>query len=187
MLRGPDTLPGIKVYTAKSFADDRGYLLQSWVAQDLEAMGLPSRFGQAIQTVSRRGVVRGLHFQWDPPMGKLVRCLVGAIIDVVVDVRHGSPTLGDHRTVELTGRNHQVIWVPPGFAHGTVALEEGSVVLYECTGQHGPGREGGILWNDPALGIAWPTIPPIVSDKDQVAPTLADWLADPRSQHFRFS
>jgi len=131
--------------------------------------------------------VRGLHFQWDPPMGKFVRCIYGAIIDVVVDVRHGSPTLGDHAAVELSGQNHKVIWVPPGFAHGTVALEDHSIVLYECTSEHGPGREGGILWNDPALGIKWPDISPIVSQKDKEAPTLQQWLADPRSQHFRFA
>jgi dTDP-4-dehydrorhamnose 3,5-epimerase len=119
-------------------------------------------------------------------MGKLVRCLHGGILDVVVDVRHGSPTLGDHVAVELTGDNHRVIWVPPGFAHGTFALEEGSIVLYECTSEHGPGKEGGILWNDPALGIAWPHITPIVSPKDREAPTLAQWLDDPRSQHFRY-
>lgn len=183
----PSAIPAVKLITAKHFVDERGYLLQSWVKADLDAAGIPSSFKQAIQTYSKRGVVRGLHFQWDPPMGKLVRCLAGAIIDVVVDVRHGSPTLGDHLAVELTGRNHQVIWVPPGFAHGTVALEDDSIVLYECSSEHGQGREGGILWNDPALGIKWPALPPIVSDKDRQAPTLAQWLADPRSQHFRLS
>lgn len=187
MRREPSDIPAVKVITAKHFRDERGFLLQSWVRQDLDAVGIPSDFKQAIQTYSMRGVVRGLHFQWEPPMGKLVRCITGAIIDVVVDVRHGSPTLGDHLAMELTGRNHQVIWVPPGFAHGTVALEDDSIVLYECTGAHGLGREGGILWNDPALGIAWPAIPAIVSDKDRQAPTLAQWLADPRSQHFRFA
>jgi len=185
MLVDPARIPAVRIFTAPSFPDERGFLLQSWVRQDLETRGIPCDFRQAIQTVSRRGVVRGLHFQWDPPMGKLVRCLHGAILDVVVDVRRGSPTLGDHLAVELTGRNHTIIWVPPGFAHGTFATEEGSIVLYECTAQHGPGREGGILWNDPALGIAWPDIPPIVSDKDKQAPTLAEWLADPRSQHFK--
>ena len=180
MLRQPGQLPGITVLTAKNFADERGFLLQSWVKQDLEAAGIPSNFKQAIQTYSKRGVVRGMHFQWEPPMGKLVRCIYGAIIDVVVDVRHGSPTLGDHTAVELTGKNHQVIWVPPGFAHGTIALQDDSIVLYECTGEHGPGREGGILWNDPALGIAWPQLPFIVSEKDRQAPTLAQWLNDPR-------
>lgn len=187
MLIDPERMPGVQVFTAKHFVDERGFLLQSWVAADLAAAGIPHQFKQAIQTCSRRGVVRGLHFQWDPPMGKLVRCIRGAIIDVVVDVRHGSPTLGDHVAVELTGRNHQVIWVPPGFAHGTFALEEDSIVLYECTSEHGPGREGGIRWDDPALGIAWPTMPTVVSEKDTVAPTLAEWLADPRSRHFTFA
>lgn len=184
MRRDAAELSGIKVVTAKHFPDDRGFLLQSWVAGDLKAAGIPCDFKQAIQTHSRKGVIRGLHFQWDPPMGKYVRCIHGAIIDVVVDVRHGSPTLGDHAAVELTGRNHRVIWVPPGFAHGTFALEDDSIVLYECTSAHGQG-EGGILWNDPALGIEWPKISTIVSEKDRKAPTLDEWLADPRSQHFR--
>ncbi|HJQ83104.1 MAG TPA: dTDP-4-dehydrorhamnose 3,5-epimerase [Candidatus Binatia bacterium] len=187
MLVDPSRIPAVKIITAKTFPDDRGVLLQSWVKQDLETAGIPSHFEQAIQTTSRRGVVRGLHFQWDPPMGKFVRCVRGGIIDVVVDVRHGSPTVGDHLAVELTDRNHRQIWVPPGFAHGTFALEDDSVILYECSAQHGPGREGGILWNDPALAIRWPDIPPIVSDKDKVAPTLAAWMADERSRHFRYA
>lgn len=184
MKRAWSDLSGVRVVTAKHFPDERGFLLQSWVRADLEAAGIPADFHQAIQTHSRRGVLRGLHFQWAPPMGKYVRCIHGSIIDVVVDVRHGSPTLGDHAAVELTGRNHQVIWVPPGFAHGTIALEDDTIVLYECTAPHGAG-EGGIRWNDPALGIAWPEASPVVSAKDQVAPTLAEWLADARSQHFR--
>ena len=186
MLVDPSRIPALAILTAKTFPDDRGVLLQAWVKEDLEAAGIPADFKQAIQTRSRRGVLRGIHFQWDPPMGKLVRCIQGAILDVAVDVRHGSPTLGDHVGVELTGGNHRVIWVPPGFAHATFALEEDSIVFYECTAEHGPGREGGILWNDPALGIRWPDIPPVVSEKDQKAPTLAEWLADPRSQHFRY-
>jgi dTDP-4-dehydrorhamnose 3,5-epimerase len=187
MLRQPDQIPGLKILTAKQFPDERGFLLQSWVRQDLATAGIPSDFKQAIQTVSKRGVVRGLHFQWAPPMGKFVRCIHGGIVDVVVDVRHGSPTLGDHAAVELTGSNHRIIWVPPGFAHGTFALEEGTIILYECTAEHGVGGEGGILWNDPALAIHWPDLPPIVSAKDKEAPTLKQWLADPRSQHFRFA
>jgi len=187
MLVDSSRIPAVRIFEAPVFPDERGFLLQSWVATDLAARGLPREFKQAIQTCSRRGVMRGLHFQWDPPMGKLVRCIAGAILDVVVDVRVGSPTLGHHVAVELRGRNHKIIWVPPGFAHGTFALEEDSIVLYECTAEHGPGREGGIRWNDPALGIAWPAIPTIVSEKDQVAPTLAEWLADSRAAHFRYA
>jgi dTDP-4-dehydrorhamnose 3,5-epimerase len=186
MLRGANEIAGIKIWAAKSFADERGFLLQSWVKEHLEASGVPALFKQGIQTYSRRAVLRGLHFQWDPPMGKLVRCIHGAIIDVVVDVRHGSPTLGDHLAVELTGHNHTVIWVPPGFAHGTLALADDTIVFYECTSEHGPGREGGIRWDDPALGIAWPPMPYVVSEKDRSAPTLAEWLADPRSKNFRY-
>ncbi len=186
MLREVRELPGIRVFTAKAFPDERGFLLQSWVKHQLEELGIPSEFQQAIQTCSRRGAVRGLHFQWQPPMGKLVRCIRGRILDVVVDIRHNSPTLGDHAVIELTGANHTVIWVPPGFAHGTFALEEDSIVLYECTSEHHAGNEGGIRWNDPALGIHWPDIEPIVSEKDRAAPTLSQWLADPRSRHFTF-
>jgi len=184
MQRDVSELSGLKVFTAKTFRDERGFLLQSWVKQQLEELGIPSEFEQAIQTCSRRGAIRGLHFQWQPPMGKLVRCIHGAILDVAVDVRPNSPTLGDHAMIELTGTNHKVIWVPPGFAHGTLALEEESIVLYECTSEHRPGNEGGIRWNDPALGIRWPHIEPIVSEKDRTAPTLSEWLADPRSRHF---
>ncbi|HLY39119.1 MAG TPA: dTDP-4-dehydrorhamnose 3,5-epimerase [Candidatus Binatia bacterium] len=187
MLVDPSRIPALRVLTARTFPDERGVLLQAWVKEELEAAGIPTQFKQAIQTTSRRGVVRGIHFQWDPPMGKFVRCIRGAIIDVVVDVRHGSPTLSDHVAVELTGTNHRQIWVPPGFAHATFALEDDSIVFYECTAEHGPGREGGILWNDPEIGIRWPDIPPIVSEKDEKAPTLAAWLADPRSKNFRFA
>jgi dTDP-4-dehydrorhamnose 3,5-epimerase len=185
MQLSPDRFQGLVLLTAPTFPDDRGFVLQSWVKHSLESVGLPTRFEQAIQTWSKRGVMRGLHFQWDPPMGKLVRCLHGAVLDVVVDVRHGSPTLGDHAAVELTDRNHQIIWVPPGFAHSTFALADDTIVLYECSTEHGPGNEGGIRWNDPALDIAWPDLPAIVSEKDRVAPMLAEWLADPRSRRFR--
>src|SRR5262244_2777186 len=130
MLVDVNRIPALKILEAKHFPDERGELVQSWVRADLEALGIPSDFKQAIQTVSRRGVLRGLHFQWDPPMGKYVRCLRGAILDVVVDVRQGSPRLGDHVAVELTGRNHRIIWVPPGFAHATFALEDETIVLY---------------------------------------------------------
>ena len=176
-------LPGVVVLRPDAFADERGVFVEAFRADRFAEMGLPSAFVQENQSRSRKGVIRGLHFQWEPPMGKLVRCLHGGIIDVVVDVRHGSPTLGDHAAVELTDRNHQVIWVPPGFAHGTFALAEDTIVLYECTGAHGTG-EGGIRWNDPALGIEWPAMPPIVSEKDEKAPLLSEWLADPRSQQF---
>ena len=144
MLRQWNEVPGVKVVEAKHFHDERGFLLQSWVKADLDAQAFHRSSIRRSRPTRKRGVVRGLHFQWAPPMGKYVRCVHGAIIDVVVDVRHGSPTLGDHVAVELTDRNHRVIWVPPGFAHGTFALADDTIVLYECTSPHGVGGEGGI-------------------------------------------
>ena len=184
MRRAIGELPGLKVFPARRFLDERGFVLQSYTQSGLNALGVFAGFKQALQSQSRRGVVRGLHFQWDPPQGKLVRCMSGAVLDVVVDIRHGSPTLGEHAALELSAVNSLVLWVPPGFAHGFMALADDSLVFYECTEEWAPAGEGGILWSDPALAIEWPVLPPIVSEKDSQAPTLAQWLADPRSRRF---
>jgi dTDP-4-dehydrorhamnose 3,5-epimerase len=173
------------VFPTRRFLDERGFVLQSYTQSSLNAQGIFAEFKQALQSQSKRGVVRGLHFQWDPPQGKLVRCVSGAVLDVVVDIRHGSPTLGEHAAVELSAVNALVLWAPPGFAHGFMALADDSLVFYECTEEWAPAGEGGILWSDPALGIEWPALQPIVSEKDSLAPTLAQWLADPRSNRFR--
>jgi dTDP-4-dehydrorhamnose 3,5-epimerase len=171
-----------QIFTARSFPDERGYLLQVHVRSELESRGICVEFQQAIMSRSRRGVVRGLHFQWDPPQGKLIRCVSGAVFDVLVDIRPSSPTFGQHMTMELSEENRESVWAPPGLAHGFMALQEGSIVLYECTAEWSPQAEGGVLWNDPALGIRWPALSPIVSAKDAVNPVLSDWLKDPRSQ-----
>jgi dTDP-4-dehydrorhamnose 3,5-epimerase len=186
MLRRTDEVEGVQVLEAKSFPDERGFLLQSFIRSDLERRGIPGTFAQAIQSKSARGVVRGLHFQWNPPQGKLVRCVSGIVFDVVVDLRLGSPTLGDHIVAELSDQNHRMIWVPPGFAHGFMALQDRSIVLYCCTAEWNPNGEGGIRWNDPALGIGWPDLPPCVSPKDLASPTFGEWLRDPRSANFRY-
>src|SRR2546430_7485193 len=127
MLVDPSRIPAIAIFEAPTFPDERGFLLQSWVKSQLAARGIPNDFKQAIQTCSRRGVMRGVHFQWDPPMGKLVRCITGAILDVVVDVRLGSPTLGDHVAVSLPRRNYTIIWVPTRVAHPTLPLDGGTI------------------------------------------------------------
>ncbi len=184
MKRSLDEFEGPSTFNAGCFADERGFLLQSYTESGLSRLGIPSRFRQAIQSRSRRGTVRGLHFQWKPPQGKLIRCVSGRIFDVIVDLRLGSPTLGDHASIELDDREHKVLWVPPGFAHGFMALEESATVLYECTEEWAANAEGGILWNDPALGIGWPDLPVIVSAKDRAAPTLARWLENPAAQYF---
>jgi dTDP-4-dehydrorhamnose 3,5-epimerase len=187
MRRSIEEVKGLECFTAKCYPDERGFLLQSYVRSELEACGIPADFRQAIQSKSKCGTVRGLHFQWEPPQGKLIRCVSGAILDVAVDIRPGSPTLGDHVVLEMSGRNGLVFWLPPGFAHGFMALEDETIVLYECTAEWSPTGEGGILWNDPALGIEWPPIPPVVSFKDQCNPTVDQWLADPRSSAFALS
>jgi dTDP-4-dehydrorhamnose 3,5-epimerase len=187
MRRSIEEVSGPECFTAKSYPDERGFLLQSYVCSDLQACGITADFRQAIQSKSRRGTVRGLHFQWDPPQGKLIRCVTGAILDVAVDIRPGSPTVGDHVVLEMSGRNGLVFWLPPGFAHGFMALEDDSIVLYECTAEWSPSGEGGILWNDPALKIEWPWIPPVVSAKDKSNPPLKEWLADPRLGAFALS
>ncbi|PYV14083.1 MAG: dTDP-4-dehydrorhamnose 3,5-epimerase [Acidobacteria bacterium] len=186
MRRTPEEVPGVQLFTAECFRDERGFLVEAWVRSKLRARGIEGEFRQAVQTVSRRGVARGLHFQWAPPVAKLVRCAQGAVLDVIVDVRIGSPTLGDHVAVELSGENHRLLWVPNGFAHGFMALEDQSMMFYQFTAEWSPAGEGAIRWNDEALGVSWPDIPPIVSERDQRAPTLEEWLRDPRSQNFRY-
>jgi len=180
-------MPGLAVLEPRRFPDERGWVQQAWVASTLAAAGIPAEFRQSLLSSSRRGVVRGLHFQWAPPQGKLVRCVHGAVLDVVVDVRHGSPALGRHVAVELSAENGRALWLPPGLAHGFFALTDDAVILYECTAEHGVGGEGGIRWDDPALAIAWPGTPRCVSAKDREAPTIAAWLADPRSRAFRLA
>jgi dTDP-4-dehydrorhamnose 3,5-epimerase len=184
MLRRVEDVQGVQVFEAACFPDERGFLLQSFTQSGLERRGIPGVFAQAIQSRSRRGVLRGMHYQWDPPQGKLVRCVSGRILDVAVDLRRASSTQGDHVAVEMSGENHKVIWVPPGFAHGFLALEEDSVVLYFCTTEWNPRGEGGILWNDPALGIHWNGEVALVSARDRQNMTLAEWLQDPRSALF---
>lgn len=187
MLRPPEEFQNVRIFAAPCFYDERGFLLQSYVASTLASMGIEACFRQAIQSCSKRGVVRGLHFQWDPTQAKLIRCVSGSVFDVLVDVRLGSPTFGDHLAVELTGENRKVLWAPEGFAHGFMALQEDSIVLYECTAEYNASGEGGILWNDPRLGIRWPTISPIVSAKDRRLPDLDTWVKSPLSERFRFA
>jgi len=185
MRRTVEELSGLRAFKSRRFVDERGFLLQSYTQTGLTALGIQAGFQQAIQSCSKRGVLRGLHFQWRPAQGKLIRCIRGAVFDVVVDVRQGSPTLGDHAAIELSEANDVTLWVPPGFAHGFMALAGDSIVFYECTAEWTSEAEGGILWSDPALGIEWPLPDPVVSEKDCRMPTLAEWLADPRSAHFR--
>ena len=155
--------------------------------QDLFAgLGLPDRFLQLNHSRSARGVVRGLHFQWDPPMGKLMRVTQGTALLVAVDIRVGSPTLGKWVGVEITADEPRQLWAPASFARGFCVLSEYAEIEYLTTGTYNRLTESGIRWNDPAIGIEWPVANPILSAKDETAQTLAEWLARPEAANFRY-
>ncbi len=169
-------LEGLVVLEPRVFADERGCFFESFNADRFAALtGVTTPFVQDNHSVSARGVVRGLHYQLPPhAQGKLVRVVRGAIFDVAVDIRRGSASFGRWAGVELTAANRRQLWVPPGFAHGFLALEEDTEVLYKTTALWDAPSERAILWNDPALGIDWPLgTAPIVSAKDQAAVPLA--------------
>lgn len=153
----------------KVFGDDRGFFMESWNATIFAAAGLPWEFVQDNHSRSSRGVLRGLHFQNPNPQGKLVRVVAGAVYDAIVDLRRSSPTFGHWYGVELTATNKRMLWVPPGFAHGFLALEDQTDFLYKCTAPYDPGSEYSLQWDDPAIGIEWPLldITPQLSAKDR--------------------
>lgn len=162
----------------KKFGDDRGYFSETFRADLFGENVGPAAFIQDNQSLSAEvGTVRGLHFQLDPrAQGKLVRCVAGAILDVAVDIRVGSPTYGQHVKAELTADNGHQLWVPPGFAHGFCTLEPNSIISYKVTDYYSQEHDRGLLWNDPELGIEWPVDveAAVLSAKDKVQPRLAD-------------
>jgi len=159
-------LPGVLVLTPRVFHDERGFLLEAFNAREIASAGLPITFVQDNHSRSAAGVVRGLHYQLEHPQGKLVRVVRGAVFDVALDIRVGSPTFGRSVTVELNDDEHQMLWIPPGFAHGFCALVEGTDVVYKCTDFYAPDDDRGVLWSDPDLSIPWPAIADHVSAKD---------------------
>jgi dTDP-4-dehydrorhamnose 3,5-epimerase len=156
------------------FPDDRGWFMEIFHAETFRAHGLPEVFLQDNHSFSKRGVLRGLHYQLEQPQGKLVRCTRGRIIDVAVDIRHSSARFCQHTTAELSEENHLMLWVPPGFAHGFGVLSDGAEVVYKCTTLRQAASERSILWNDPDLGIDWQIANPIVSAKDAAARPLRE-------------
>ena len=160
------------------FGDSRGYFSETFRADYFKENVGPWEFTQDNQSLSAGlGTIRGLHFQLHPrAQGKLVRCLAGAILDVAVDIRTGSPTYGQHVKAELTADNGHQLWVPPGFAHGFCTLEPNSIISYKVTDYYSPEHDRGLLWNDPELGIEWPVDKEsaVLSAKDKVQPRLAD-------------
>lgn len=171
-------IAGLLLVTAKKHGDERGFFSETFRTDVFAAHGVTQPFVQDNHARStQKGVVRGLHFQTDPhAQGKLVRCTRGAILDVGVDIRRGSPTYGQHVAVELSAANWKQLWVPPGFAHGYATLEDDCEVVYKVTDYYAPDCDRGIAWDDPALGIDWRISKEnaVLSDKDRKHPLLAD-------------
>lgn len=167
-------LAGLLIIEPKVFGDDRGFFFEIWSRQRYQEMGINVDFVQDNLSFSRHGVLRGLHFQNPQAQGKLVYVLQGEVFDVAVDIRKGSPTFGQWHGVVLSGDNKRQFWVPAGFAHGFCVTSETALFAYKCTDPYAPQHERAIRWDDPTLAIDWPIKVAQVSDKDRLAPLLAD-------------
>lgn len=176
---------GVVVVVPDEYRDPRGAFQEAYRRDHFEDLGLPGMFVQENQSRSVRGVVRGLHFQWRPPMAKIMRVVHGAAWLVAVDIRKGSPTLGRWYGVEATADNRVQLYAPAGFARGFCALSDVADIQYKCTATYDPTGEDGIRWNDPRIDVRWPIDDPILSDRDRDAQSLDDWLARPESDTFR--
>ena len=169
-------LPDVIIIEPTVFGDDRGFFLESWSQARFSEAGLDLNFVQDNHSRSAKGVLRGLHYQNPNPQGKLVRVTSGRVFDVAVDIRQSSPHFKKWVGVELSADNKRMLWVPPGFAHGFLTLEEGTEFLYKCTALYEPSCDRNIRWDDPDIGITWPldADAPMVSAKDLAAPTFRD-------------
>ena len=164
------TIEDLLILKPRIFNDERGYFYESYNKTSFAENGLDIEFVQDNQSLSQKGVLRGLHFQAPPfEQGKLVRVIQGSVLDVAVDIRPHSPTYGQYVSVLLSGENKTQFWIPPGFAHGFLTLEDNTLFCYKCTGPYSKESEGAILWNYPQLNIDWNIEKPIVSKKDQEA------------------
>ena len=166
-------IPGLVLIEPHAFEDERGFFMETYHRKDFEKAGIPQVFVQDNHSRSKKNVLRGLHYQIEPmAQGKLVRCVRGTILDIAVDIRKQSPTFGKWVGTNLSGENKLVLWVPRGFAHGYLALEGNTEVLYKTDEFYSPEHERGIIWSDPDIAIKWPVETPIVSKKDAKFPTL---------------
>jgi dTDP-4-dehydrorhamnose 3,5-epimerase len=180
------SLRDVVVLVPDVFRDDRGFFMETFRVDQFEPKGLPTHFVQDNHSRSVRGVVRGLHFQWEPPMGKLMRVSLGSAFLVAVDIRKGSPTQGKWVGVEASAENRRQVWAPAGFARGFCVLSDVAEIQYKCTGIYNNKAESGIRWDDPAIGVEWPLRDVLLSEKDRNAQTLAQWLARPESENFAY-
>ena len=173
----PTRLPEVVLIKPRVFGDERGFFFETWQQEKFSAAGIAMPFVQDNHSHSTRQTLRGLHFQIQQPQGKLVRVSRGEVFDVAVDIRRSSPRFGEWVGVLLSEANHHMLWVPPGFAHGYLALSEEIDFIYKCTDYYAPRYERTIRWNDPQVGVQWPLPPgmaPILSGKDAVAPLFAE-------------
>lgn len=169
-------IEGLKLIQLKSFDDERGFFMERFNESKFSELGLPSRFVQDNHSSSHPGVLRGLHYQYNPPQGKLVSVIKGSILDVAVDIRPSSRTFGQFVAVELSAKNKKMLWMPAGFAHGFCVLgNEPAEVIYKVDHLWNGKGESGIRWNDPDLAIPWPVKNPIIATKDQQQPLFAEY------------
>ena len=171
-------LEGVVIVEPRVHGDERGFFLESWKASSYSTHGLPGSFQQANVSRSEKGVLRGLHYQYRQPQGKLVSVLEGCIFDVAVDLRPGSASFGQWAGVELNAKSHRQLYVPEGFAHGFIVLSDSALFHYYCTTEYAPEYEVAIAWNDPDIGIRWPCEPTSFSGKDRNAPRLSELPTD---------
>lgn len=173
----PTRIPEVVIIEPKVFDDGRGFFMETWHARKFADAGIKVDFVQDNHSASQQWVLRGLHYQIRHAQGKLVRVLRGEVFDVAVDLRRSSPTFGQWVGETLSETNRRMLWVPPGFAHGFLVTSERAEVLYKCTDFYAPEAERGLRWDDPGVGIDWPLpvgVQPILSDKDRIAPGLAE-------------
>jgi len=176
----PTPIADLFVIEPKVWKDNRGYFYESYSAKNFEAAGIHATFVQDNQSFSQKGTLRGLHAQKAPfAQGKLVRVIQGSVLDVAVDARRNSPTYGQHFSIELSGDNHKQLWVPPGFLHGFLTLEDDTIFTYKVTNYYDKESEIGVIWNDPSLNVNWSaTLDPselLLSEKDLILPAFADF------------
>lgn len=171
-------LDGVVIIEPQVHGDERGFFQESWKASSYAENGLPATFSQANVSRSQQGVLRGLHYQYQQPQGKLVSVLEGRIFDVAVDIRPGSSSFGQWAGVELTSASHRQLYVPAGFAHGFIVLSGSALFHYHCTTEYSPQYDMAIAWNDPDIAVKWPCEPKAISARDRQAPLLRDLPLD---------
>ena len=171
-------IEGLLIIKPKVFEDPRGYFFESFSKKALEEAGIKEEFVQDNQSLSQKGVLRGLHLQKPPhAQGKLVRVIKGSVLDVVVDIRKGSATYGKYFSIELSGQNKTMFWVPAGFAHGFLTLEDNTIFHYKCTNYYNKDSEASVLWNDKDINVNWNVSNPLLSEKDVTGTPLKDFVS----------